>query len=67
MAKKLGRTFVITVEIDPPRGAHDRRELDGCRRLKDAGVDTIDVADNPMARLRMSPSKSALPGSPWID
>ncbi len=55
MAKKLGRTFVITVEIDPPRGAHDRRELDGCQRLKDAGVDTIDVADNPMARLRMSP------------
>jgi len=55
LAKKLGRSFVITVEIDPPRGAHDRRELDGCRRLKEAGVDTIDVADNPMARLRMSP------------
>jgi len=54
-AQKLGRSFVITVEIDPPRGVHDRRELDGCRRLNDAGVDVIDVADNPMARLRMSP------------
>ena len=55
LAQKLGRTFVVSVEIDPPRGVHDRRELDGCRRLKDAGVDVVDVADNPMARLRMSP------------
>src|SRR5439155_1719799 len=45
-AQKLGRSFVITVEIDPPRGVHDRRELDGCRRLNDAGVDVIDVAGN---------------------
>ncbi len=55
LAQKLGKAFVVTVEIDPPRGVHDRRELDGCRRLKDIGVDAIDVADNPMARLRMSP------------
>ncbi len=55
LAHKLGKTFVITVEVDPPRGVTDRRELDGCRRLKAVGVDTIDVADNPMARLRMSP------------
>jgi len=55
LAQKLGRTFVVTVEIDPPRGVHDRREMDACRRLRDAGVDAIDVADNPMARLRMSP------------
>ncbi|MDQ7818942.1 MAG: bifunctional homocysteine S-methyltransferase/methylenetetrahydrofolate reductase [Armatimonadota bacterium] len=55
LAQKLGRTFVITVEVDPPRGAQDRRELDGCRRLQEAGVDAVDVADNPLARLRMSP------------
>jgi methionine synthase I (cobalamin-dependent)/5,10-methylenetetrahydrofolate reductase len=55
LAQKLGRTFVITVEVDPPRGAQDRRELDGCRRLREAGVDAVDVADNPLARLRMSP------------
>lgn len=55
LAQKLGRTFVVTVEVDPPRGVHDRREMDACRRLRDAGVDAIDVADNPMARLRMSP------------
>jgi homocysteine S-methyltransferase len=55
LAQKLGRSFVVTAEVDPPHGPHDRRELDGCRRLRDAGVDAIDVADNPMARLRMSP------------
>lgn len=55
LGQKLGRNFVITVEIDPPKGIHDRRELEACRRLREAGVDAIDVADNPMARLRMSP------------
>jgi methionine synthase I (cobalamin-dependent)/5,10-methylenetetrahydrofolate reductase len=55
LAHKLGKTFVVTAEVDPPHGAYDRRELDGCRLLRDAGVDAIDVADNPMARLRMSP------------
>ena len=55
LAHKLGRDFVVTVEIQPPRGIHDRREIDAGRRLRDAGVDAIDVSDNPMARLRMSP------------
>lgn len=55
LAQKLGKTFVVTVEIEPPRGVHDRKELEGCRRLNEGGVDAINVADNPMARLRMSP------------
>lgn len=55
LAQKLGKAFVVTVEVDPPRGVNDRKELDGVRRLHRAGVDAIDVADNPLARLRMSP------------
>lgn len=55
LAKKLGKVFVITVEVHPPRGVHDRKELEACRKLREVGVDAIDVADNPMARLRMSP------------
>lgn len=55
LGQKLGRTFVVTVEVNPPRGVHDHREIEACRRLREAGVDAIDVADNPMARLRMSP------------
>lgn len=55
LAQKLGTRFVITVEVSPPRGVQDADELESCRRLRAAGVDAIDVADNPMARLRMSP------------
>ncbi len=51
---KLGKEFVICVEIDPPRGLNPRKALDGARLLKNAGVTAINVADSPMARVRMS-------------
>jgi homocysteine S-methyltransferase len=47
------------VEVAPPRGANDADELETCRRLRAAGADAVDVADNPMARLRMSPWATA--------
>ena len=53
---KLGSgQFVLSVEIDPPRGLSVEKVLAGARLLADAGVDVINVADSPMARLRMSP------------
>jgi homocysteine S-methyltransferase len=42
------------VEIDPPKGLNPKKALDGARLLKDAGVTAINVADSPMARVRMS-------------
>jgi methionine synthase I (cobalamin-dependent)/5,10-methylenetetrahydrofolate reductase len=54
LAQKLGRKFVVSVEIDPPKGLNPAKALDGARLLKDAGVDAINVADSPMARVRMS-------------
>ncbi len=59
LAQKLGHRFVMTVEVTPPRGVHDADELEHCRRLRAAGVDAVNVADNPMARLRMSPWATA--------
>jgi homocysteine S-methyltransferase len=59
LVRKLGQRFVITVEVSPPRGANDADELENCRRLRAAGADAVDVADNPMARLRMSPWATA--------
>ena len=53
-AKKLGIKFIISVEIDPPKGFNPAKALAGARMLKDAGVDAINVADSPMARVRMS-------------
>lgn len=47
--------FVITVEMDPPRGFSIHRLLAGASTLAEAGADAIDVADSPMAHMRMSP------------
>ncbi|MBI3976537.1 MAG: bifunctional homocysteine S-methyltransferase/methylenetetrahydrofolate reductase, partial [Armatimonadetes bacterium] len=55
LASRLGRRFTITVEVAPPRGTQEGPELEACRLLGQAGVDAINVPDNPMARLRMSP------------
>ena len=48
-----GRRKVITVELDPPKGLDCTKIIEGCRRLKDAGVDAINLAENPLARPRM--------------
>jgi homocysteine S-methyltransferase len=55
LAQKLaaGR-FVITVEMDPPKGVDTHKFIAGARLLAEAGADAIDVADTPMARMRMS-------------
>ncbi|MCL8209044.1 MAG: bifunctional homocysteine S-methyltransferase/methylenetetrahydrofolate reductase [Actinomycetia bacterium] len=46
--------FVVSVELDPPRGPNPRRLLDAARALGAYAVDAINVADSPMARVRMS-------------
>jgi methionine synthase I (cobalamin-dependent)/5,10-methylenetetrahydrofolate reductase len=47
--------FVISVEVDPPRGPAVQKILAGAHLLAEAGADVINVADSPMARMRMSP------------
>jgi methionine synthase I (cobalamin-dependent)/5,10-methylenetetrahydrofolate reductase len=46
--------FAISVEMDPPRGLSTHKLLAGASLLADAGADVINVADSPMARMRMS-------------
>ena len=46
--------FVVTGEVEPPKGADCATAIEGARQLKAAGVDAVNVTDNPMARLRMS-------------
>ncbi len=56
LAQKLSAgEFVIAVEMDPPRGLSMHKLLAGASLLAEVGVDVIDVADSPMARMRMSP------------
>ena len=47
-------TFVVTVEMSPPKGVAAQRLLQGARMLKDAGANILDIADSPLARMRMS-------------
>ena len=46
--------FVISVEMDPPRGLSTHKVIAGASLLTEAGADIINVADSPMARMRMS-------------
>lgn len=46
--------FVISVEVDPPRGFNPQKQIDGARHAKEMGADAINVADSPMAKVRMS-------------
>lgn len=45
--------FVISVEVDPPRAFTAEKQIDGARHAKSVGADVINVADSPMARVRM--------------
>lgn len=55
LAEKLGKQFVVTVEINPPKGANLTRVKEGVRLLKEAQVDAVNISDSPMARVRISP------------
>lgn len=54
-SKLIGGEFVISVEMDPPRGLSTHKLLAGASLLAEAGADVINIADSPMARMRMSP------------
>ncbi|MCW5875504.1 MAG: bifunctional homocysteine S-methyltransferase/methylenetetrahydrofolate reductase [Anaerolineales bacterium] len=47
--------FVTSVEMDPPRGLSTYKLQAGADLLSEAGVDVINVADSPLARMHMSP------------
>ena len=48
-----GQEPVVTVELDPPKGLDCTKVLAGSRALREAGADAINVAENPLARVRM--------------
>jgi homocysteine S-methyltransferase len=55
LSRKLASgKFCIAVEMDPPRGISTHKLVAGASLLAEAGADVINVADSPMARMRMS-------------
>ncbi|NIR52721.1 bifunctional homocysteine S-methyltransferase/methylenetetrahydrofolate reductase [candidate division KSB1 bacterium] len=52
-AKLVKGELVTSVEIVPPRGSDPSKVLESSRRLKEFGVDAINVPDGPRALCRM--------------
>ena len=53
-AKLAAGEFVVSVELDPPKGLNPSKILEGAILMQKAGADFINIADSPMARVRMS-------------
>ncbi len=58
-AQRLRSGFAVTVEVDLPRGNDIAPVVEAARRLKERGVDAIDISDGARARLRMHPVAAA--------
>jgi homocysteine S-methyltransferase len=56
LAQKIGKKFLVAVEMDVPRGLNLEKTLAGAKALKIAGADVIDISDGARARLRMNPA-----------
>jgi len=54
LARRLGQKFVVSVELDPPRGADPGVILERAQYCRENEVDAINVADGPRASARMS-------------
>ena len=52
--EKFKSKFVISVELDPPKGTNPKKLIRVAGELKEAGADAVNIADSPMARVRMS-------------
>ncbi len=50
----LADRFLVSVELDPPRSANLERFVSVAKTAVDAGADVINIADSPMAHVRLS-------------
>jgi methionine synthase / methylenetetrahydrofolate reductase(NADPH) len=62
LQRKLeAREWVVSVELDPPKGTNMEALLGVAEQLRDSGVvDATDINDNPMARARLSALMAAV-------
>ncbi|MBK5255898.1 MAG: bifunctional homocysteine S-methyltransferase/methylenetetrahydrofolate reductase [Vicinamibacteria bacterium] len=60
LAHKLGRKFVVSIELDPPKGVDPGRVIEKAHECRENEVDAINVADGPRASARMSAQSMCL-------
>lgn len=52
--QKLGEKFLVTVELDVPRGLNIDELFESATYLKKHGIDAVNISDGARARLRMN-------------
>ncbi|HBH00546.1 MAG TPA: bifunctional homocysteine S-methyltransferase/methylenetetrahydrofolate reductase [Candidatus Rokubacteria bacterium] len=52
--------FVVTVELDPPRGHTVEKLVQGAKLLRERGVEIVDINDGSLGRVRMAVLPTAL-------
>ncbi|MDI1446194.1 bifunctional homocysteine S-methyltransferase/methylenetetrahydrofolate reductase [Polyangium sp. 6x1] len=54
LASKIGKKFVVSVEVNPPIGVDPTSAIQAAKMLVTGGVDIINIADGARAQARMS-------------
>ena len=52
--------FVVTVELDPPRGHNIEKLVQGAKLLAERGVEVVDINDGSLGRVRMAVLPTAM-------
>jgi homocysteine S-methyltransferase len=52
--------FLVTVELDPPRGHNIEKLVQGAKLLVERGVEVVDINDGSLGRVRMSVLPTAM-------
>jgi homocysteine S-methyltransferase len=55
-----GGRFLVTVELDPPRGHNIEKLVQGAKLLRERGVEIVDINDGSLGRVRMSVLPTAI-------
>ncbi len=62
----LGHKFVVSVEMNPPRGHDAKKVLASVEKLRFHGVDVVNIPDGPRASARMSAMHVAVLIQQWV-
>src|SRR5262245_7828565 len=54
LARLHAREFLVTVELDPPRGHNIEKLVQGAKLLAERGVEVVDINDGSLGRVRMA-------------
>jgi homocysteine S-methyltransferase len=62
----MGHRFVVSVEMNPPRGHDIKKVLEAADKLRFHGVDVVNIPDGPRASARISALHTAALIQQWV-